>query len=308
MTIANKLNKLLETKENIRQAIIDKGVEVSENTIFADYPSKINSIEAGGGDSGESVWNMVTNNGTRGQYLFYGCESLTDLDLSSFDTSNVTVMSYMFAGCKKLTSLNISNWNTSNATLMFHMFESCESLTDLDLSNFNTSNVTDMGYMFYNCKKLTLLDVSSFNTSNITNTYYMFYNCQALTQLDLSSFNTSNITSMSNTFYGCKALTSLNMSNCDISKCTSSSALSSMFGSSSSNSCIALVDLQAPKNINANLSLQYCTALSHDSLMSVINNLMTVTSTKTLTLGATNLAKLSDEEKAIATNKGWALK
>lgn len=32
-----------------------------------------------------------------------------------------------------------------------------------------------------------------------------------------------------------------------------------------------------------------------------------VSETKTLTLGATNLAKLTDEEKAIATNKGWVL-
>ena len=33
----------------------------------------------------------------------------------------------------------------------------------------------------------------------------------------------------------------------------------------------------------------------------------TVTSTKTLYLGSTNLSKLTDEDKAIATNKGWTL-
>jgi hypothetical protein len=42
--------------------------------------------------------------------------------------------------------------------------------------------------------------------------------------------------------------------------------------------------------------------------MSIINNLKETTSTKTLTLGAINLAKLSDEEKAIGVNKGWTLK
>jgi hypothetical protein len=92
------------------------------------------------------------------------------------------------------------------------------------------------------------------------------------------------------------------MSNCDISKCTSSSSLSNIFGVKN------LTDLKAPKNINANLSVSACTLLTHDSLMSIINNLMTVTSTKTLTLGATNLAKLTADEVAIATNKGWTVK
>ncbi len=53
-----------------------------------------------------------------------------------------------------------------------------------------------------------------------------------------------------------------------------------------------------------------CTLLTHDSLMSIINCLKDVSSegtTKTCTLGATNLAKLTDEEKAIATQKGWTL-
>ena len=49
------------------------------------------------------------------------------------------------------------------------------------------------------------------------------------------------------------------------------------------------------------------TKLEHDALVVVLNNLGTVTSTQTLTLGATKLALLSDEEKAIATNKGWTL-
>lgn len=60
--------------------------------------------------------------------------------------------------------------------------------------------------------------------------------------------------------------------------------------------------------IGSNLSLNSCTRLTHDSLMSVINCLIEVSSTKTLTLGTENLAKLTDAEKAIATDeKGWTL-
>ena len=50
--------------------------------------------------------------------------------------------------------------------------------------------------------------------------------------------------------------------------------------------------------------------VSHDSLMSVINHLKDYSgtgTTKTITFGATNLAKLTDTEKAIATQKGWTI-
>ena len=34
--------------------------------------------------------------------MFSGCNSLTNLDLSNFNTQNVTNMSAMFSGCKSL--------------------------------------------------------------------------------------------------------------------------------------------------------------------------------------------------------------
>jgi surface protein len=101
-------------------------------------------------------------------------------------------------------------------------------------------------------------------------------------------------------FSYCTNLTSLDVSNWDISKATT---ISGAF-----NNCTVLVDFKAPKNISAPMDVSYSTALSHDSLMSIINNLITVTSSKTLTLGATNLAKLTADEIAIATNKGWTVK
>lgn len=60
--------------------------------------------------------------------------------------------------------------------------------------------------------------------------------------------------------------------------------------------------------IPVSLNLGACKNLTHDSLMSVINALQTKTSgTFNLTLGSANLAKMTDAEKAIATQKGWTL-
>lgn len=47
MSTADKLSKLLETKEAIKQAIESKGQTVGD--VFADYPAAIQNIEGGGG-------------------------------------------------------------------------------------------------------------------------------------------------------------------------------------------------------------------------------------------------------------------
>ena len=60
----------------------------------------------------------------------------------------------MFSGCWSLTNINLSNFNTNNVTNMSDMFRECSSLTNINLSNFNTNNVTNMWGMFYECKKL----------------------------------------------------------------------------------------------------------------------------------------------------------
>jgi hypothetical protein len=70
--------------------------------------------------------------------------------------------------------------------------------------------------------------------------------------------------------------------------------------------CISLTSLDSMQNIPVSLSLS-STKLDQTSLVDVINNLATVTTTQTLTLGTTLLAKLTEEQIAVATNKGWSV-
>ena len=159
-------------------------------------------------------------------YMFSGCEDLTSLDLSSFNTANVTNMDFMFRGCESLTSLNLSNFNTANVESMVSMFRECTSLISLDLSSFNTANVTEMVSMFRGCESLTSLDLSNFNTANVTDMRSMFEECASLISLDLSSFDTASVNNMVKMFYGCSSLTSLNVSNFDTANVTN---MESMF-------------------------------------------------------------------------------
>ena len=167
-------------------------------------------------DSLLEVLDMNTSGLTSCGYMFRSNRNLTSISCE-WVTSNVTTMTNMFAGCNNLTSLDVSNFNTSNVADMYGMFYNCISLTSLDVSNFNTGNVTNMSYMFAYCSNLTSIDVSNFNTSNVASMEGMFNHCYNLVSIDVSNFNTSKVTSMSCMFNYCKSLTSLDVSNFDIS-------------------------------------------------------------------------------------------
>ena len=157
----------------------------------------------------EGLEHLNTSQVTDMGCMFYGCASLTSLDLTSFDTSKVTDMGWMFEGCGSLTSLDLTRFDTSKVTDMGWMFSGCGSLTSLDLTSFDTSKVTDMEEMFSGCESLTALDLSSFDTSEVSYMRGMFYSCKSLTALDLSSFDTSNVTDMRGMFYSCESLTTI---------------------------------------------------------------------------------------------------
>ena len=145
--------------------------------------------------------------------MFRGCEDLTSLDLSSFNTANVENMSFMFDECSSLTSLNLSSFNTANVTSMSYMFSDCSSLTSLNLSSFDTANVTAMSCMFMACTALPALDLSSFNISKVTDMSCMFADDENLVDLNISSFKTTLPIEMSEAFKNCANLVELNLEN-----------------------------------------------------------------------------------------------
>ena len=157
--------------------------------------------------------NLNTSEVTDMCLMFYDCQGLQSLDLTSFNTANVTDMGAMFTRCNSLQSLDLSNFSTKNVTNMQNMFANCVALKSLDLTNFNTANVTDMGRMFLGCKALESINLTSCNTSNVTNMSYMFSDCEALKSLDLTNFNTVNVNNMGYMFSGCEALKSLDLTN-----------------------------------------------------------------------------------------------
>jgi len=181
--------------------------------------------------------------------LFYGCSSLSILDVTNWDVTNAANKSYMFNQCTSLSELDFSNWNMSNTTTIKGMFDGYiydmgiipigienwdtsninnmyaflnynKGITSLDLTNWDVSNVTDFGYMFEQCSNLTELNINTWDTSNGMNFHHMFKHCDSLTYLDISNFNISNATDISYMFSTCTNITNLDVSKWDVSNVT----------------------------------------------------------------------------------------
>lgn len=170
---------------------------------------------------------MDTSSCTNMHGMFYGCDHLKSLDLTSFDTSKVTDMGGMFYDCIYLPTIDgIENFNTSGVTDMSYMFNACLRLTELNIGSWDVSNVTDTSHMF-GWFPLDTIDLTNWNLINCTNWSYMFQfsdlvtialplntnvdingeglfkNCDKLQNvgLDLSLFK-----NCSHMFYNCKSL------------------------------------------------------------------------------------------------------
>lgn len=188
-------------------------------------------------------------------------------EIELFDTSNIVNMGSMFSYCSSLK--RVALFDTSSVTNMYRMFVNCSTLEEVPL--FDTSNVTRTDYMFSSC--FSLEKIPKFNIDNTQDVTRMFADCAKLKKAPL--FNVSKAEKMELMFYGCKTL----------------------------------IELGGLNRIVSDINVTSSSFLNRITLLKILNALIDLTSqeSKKITLGSTNLAKLTDEEKAIATNKNWTL-
>ena len=201
-----KNNNVNDIYKNEKEIIENIEIKINDETIPFSYFFKFQK-------NGEyTIKYSFKNKLTKSNFMFSECYSLTNIDLSNFNTKNIINMNNMFHGCNSLVNIKLSNLNTQNITSMSGIFSGCISLKNVDLSNINTQNVTDMSSMFYGCKTLINVNFSNFDTQNVTNMSNMFYGCNSLEKINLFNFDTKNVINMSNMFSGCKSLININLS------------------------------------------------------------------------------------------------
>ena len=148
-------------------------------------------------------------------------------------------------------------------------------------------------YLFYQYQGNDIADLIHYDdTSEIFSMRYMFYQCKATT---IPLLNTSKVTGMYNTFSG--------------SKLVSIPALDVHYVSNFSSAfsgCNLLEEIHMTGMIRS-FDISASTLFTREALVEIITNCATVETTQTLTIGATNLAKLTQADIDAATAKGWTI-
>ena len=184
---------------------------------------------------------------------------------------------------------------------------SCKSVQCIDtvddtciVSSYNNGASSTWGLRAFRVKKAVKQ-----STTTIRNA---FYGCYRLGEIDTSDWDTSGVTSFEGTFEYCGSLESVDITGWDASNATNFSlfanavALKSVIGQKLYSS----LSIDSTKGPKVSFSLSNALNLSADSLRFFVHWVGSVTSA-TLTLGAVNKAKLTADEIAVATAKGWTV-
>ena len=140
--------------------------------------------------------NLYTCNDIIGEYAFFGCSSLTSVNIPSSVTG---IGNKVFRGCTSLTSINIPS---SVTEIGWYAFSGCSSLTSVNIP----SSVKSIGdYTFSSCSSLTSVNIPSSVTWIGDGA---FSGCSSLTSVNIPS----SVTCIEHkTFKGCTSLTSVNI-------------------------------------------------------------------------------------------------
>lgn len=312
MSIGSNINRIYLAKESIQKTLLKSGANVqgvidNYKQPILDTPKRVLDLicKTVNNSNAKNVnLTMIdVSNVTSLDRLFFASRKIINLDVSNWDTSNVTSMNFTFESMTNLKSIECADWDVSNVTDFHAMFDDCNNLKTIDVSKWNTSSATKMSYMFSG-NKLETLDVSNFNTSKVTNMNLMFSDCWSLTHLDISNFDTSNVLKFDLVFAGWgHVCEELNISGLNLERCTT---MDRTFNNSNFR-VIRCVGLKLPNIDMSTIGLHTSTALTVDSIVGLLNALPQSDKGYSFQIGSDNIAKLSDEQKAIATDKGWTL-
>lgn len=239
-TIQDKLAYLEDTKEQIKQAIVAKGVSVSDEDTFRSYADKIGNIETGGGTGDCSVSACFDDVGytfvpvyiqegleTAAQFKAAWNPENTTIDMTGYedstvffpkiDTSNVTTLQSAFQNTSILVFPNNDFPSLQEDNNAFkETFQNASRLVSIDFGNLGTKTFL-MERTFEDCVNLQRLHVDNESDVKFNLGNYTFYGCASLSedteQCNIFDFFNYENQNLNCTFYNAKIVRDFNFIN-----------------------------------------------------------------------------------------------
>ena len=256
--------------------------------------------------------NLTTISGS--SYLFNNNSQLREISFPNLTT--ISGGSYLFRNNSQLREISFPNLTTISNTSSF--ISSCINLQKLSLPNLITVN--SPGYFITAVSNQSPVSIDLRNLK--ISTHGIFSNSAVtVNELKLDSFEEF----VSNGYVFLARIIKDEIALPKLHKCTnlisSSAAIKTLHIGDGMRNGVAgdiniaydtltkLTTLNVANGFKAKLNLTGCNGLSREVLVDIINNLADLTGETSLNLimGATLLAKLTDADKAIATQKNWTL-
>ena len=244
--------------------------------------------------------------------FWYGCSKLTYIDVTNFNPSEgICTLASFLNGCSSLTNeglIGFENLDFSKVTNFGYMFSKCTSLQYPPITTFGNAKKPDTSISYGQIYEQTTFAVDNsieWKIVGACNLYRAFVQNNNVSQFN-AVWETDEIVQIPGLFCETKnVVTSLKTIN--LTSCGETIFQGFFFGGVGSQENRALTTLECTGTQSYSLNLSFYPNLSKESLLNVINCLCTTTETLQLTLGSTNLSKLSSDEVKIATDKGWSV-
>ena len=242
--------------------------------------------------------------------------------LAARDGANLFATKKYSGSTSIITGVKVLADGVIKTAINYDDFENCESLYALfrgqylttEFPTFNTSNVTLAGYAFADCfeeeksigEGCTAPYLDLHNATNVNGMFAYEHASGSNRYSNLKTiplYDFSKVKYATDLFKGCGRLESipaLNFNSMDSNTAT--------FVWSWIDGCYALKEINI-LDIHYNIKISVSTEFTREALVHIIGNLrdMTGSTALTLTMGATNMAKLTTDDIAVATAKNWTI-